>query len=190
MADEIVELRADSSDPLFNKDDMFYKKFPSDYRQVRYFALLLVQQAPHEIKEVNLLEQQICELLRNAIKHGNKNDKNKSVEAWYKFTNTSAHLIIKDEGDGFKEMERWNEFNKKRSECIRNEDFMELANYVSYRTIDSQLDDGGNALFAALEYWDGGIVYSDERNCVAVAKNFAQKRYGVELDQAKNGTDR
>ena len=67
---------------------------------------------------------------------------------------------------------------------------MDLANYVSYRTIDSQLDDGGNALFAALEYWDGGIVYSDERNCVAVAKNFAQKRYGVELDQAKNGTDR
>jgi serine/threonine-protein kinase RsbW len=187
MADDIVELYADSSDPLFNTDDMFYKKFPSDYRQVRYFALLIVQRAPHAIKEVNLLEQQICELLRNAIKHGNKNDKSKSVEAWYKFTEDSAHVIIKDQGEGFQEMERWNEFNRKRTECIRNEDFLELANYVSYRTIDSELDDGGNALFAAVEYWDAGIVYSDERNAVAVAKSFSKRRYGVDLDHVRNG---
>ena len=72
MSDELAVLRADSSDPLFDREGMFHKRFPSDYRQVRYFALLIIQKAPPEIKEVNLLEQQVCELLRNAIKHGNK----------------------------------------------------------------------------------------------------------------------
>lgn len=70
----IKELRVDGNDPLFDKTGMLYKEFPSDFRQIRYFTLLIVQSAPLEIKGINLLEQQISEIIKNAVKHGNKCD--------------------------------------------------------------------------------------------------------------------
>jgi len=106
----VKELRADGSDPLFDKTNMLYKEFPSDFRQIRYFTLLIVQSAPLEIKEINLLEQQISEVIKNAVKHGNQCDLNKKVRVWYSFSSTHAHLIVEDEGDGFKDLEKWNEF--------------------------------------------------------------------------------
>ena len=53
--EDIKELRSDGNDPLFDKTNMLYKEFPSDFRQIRYFTLLIVQSAPLEIKEINLL---------------------------------------------------------------------------------------------------------------------------------------
>ena len=168
VAEDIKELRADGNDPLFDKSNMLYKEFPSDFRQIRYFTLLIVQSAPLEIKEINLLEQQISEVIKNAVKHGNHCDINKKVRVWYSFSATHAHIIVKDEGEGFKDLEKWNDFNKKRLECLRDSNFEELSNYVTFRTKKSDDQDGGNALFAALEYWDGGFVYDDERNGVAM----------------------
>ena len=55
-----------------NSLNMLKKEFPSDFRQIRYFTLLIVQSAPTEIKELNLLEQQISEVIKNAVKHGVK----------------------------------------------------------------------------------------------------------------------
>ena len=40
------ELKSDGSDPLFDTTDMIYKEFPSDFRQIRFFTLLIVQAAP------------------------------------------------------------------------------------------------------------------------------------------------
>ena len=162
---EIKELRSDGSDPLFDKTSMLFKEFPSDFRQIRYFTLLIVQSAPLEIKEINLLEQQISEVIKNAVKHGNECDTNKKVRVWYSFSPTHAHLIVEDEGEGFKDLEKWNEFN-----------------FVSFRTNKSDDHDGGNALFAALEYWNGGFVYNDKRNGVAMLKRYQQKRHGVTID--------
>ncbi|MBP5251512.1 MAG: ATP-binding protein, partial [Treponema sp.] len=59
--------------------------------------------------------------------------------------------------------------------------FEELANYVTFRTKKSDDQDGGNALFAALEYWNGGFIYNDKRNGVAMLKQFQQKRHGVSV---------
>lgn len=170
------DLRVDENNPLFDKTNLFYKKFPSDQRQIRYFALVIVQKAPPEIQEINLLEQQISELLKNAVKHGNKNDPSKSVHVWYQFSSEEARIIVEDEGDGFKDMEKWNDFNRKRIECLAARNFDELDNYVSYRTAESDEHDGGNALFAALEYWNEGMVYNKKKNAVAVGKRFAKKR--------------
>ena len=178
----VKELRADGSDPLFDKTNMLYKEFPSDFRQIRYFTLLIVQSAPLEIKEINLLEQQISEVIKNAVKHGNQCDLNKKVRVWYSFSSTHAHLIIEDEGDGFKDLEKWNEFNRKRLECLYQQDFKHLGSYVSFRTNRSDEQDGGNALFAALEYWNGGFVFNDKRNGVAVLKKYAQRRHGISID--------
>ncbi|MBE6349774.1 MAG: ATP-binding protein [Spirochaetaceae bacterium] len=180
---EIKELRSDDNDPLFDKVNMLYKEFPSDYRQIRYFTLLIVQSAPLEIKEINLLEQQISELIKNAVKHGNKCDINKKVKIWYSFSPSHAHIIVEDEGEGFQDLDKWNEFNRKRLESLYNQNFEELANYVSFRTERSDEHDGGNALFAALEYWNGGFVYNGKKNAVAMLKKYQQKRYGVTVDE-------
>src|SRR5271157_1300665 len=85
---------------LFNRTGMFYKSFPSDFRQIRYFTLMVVQKAPIEIKEINLLEQQISELIKNAVKHGNKGDLKKNIQVWFSFSDESARLIVQDEGKG------------------------------------------------------------------------------------------
>ena len=174
--EQFIELRSDEKDPLFDKTNMLYKEFESDYRQIRYYTLLIVQSAPLEIKEINLLEQQISEVIKNAVKHGNKCDKSKKVKVWYSFSPNHAHLIVEDEGEGFKDLEKWNEFNKKRIECLQKSDLDALSKFVSFRTKDSDDQDGGNALFAALEYWDGGFGYNGKRNGVAMLKKFQQKR--------------
>lgn len=180
--DGIKELKADGKNPLFDKSNMLYKEFPSDFRQIRYFTLLIVQSAPLEIKEINLLEQQISEIIKNAVKHGNACDLNKKVRVWYSFSSTHAHLIVEDEGPGFNDLEKWNDFNKKRLECLYQQDFEHLGSYVSFRTIKSDEHDGGNALFAALEYWNGGFVYNDTRNGVAMLKKYPQRRHGISID--------
>lgn len=178
----IKELRSDSSDPLFDKTNMLYKEFPSDFRQIRYFTLLIVQSAPLEIKEINLLEQQISEIIKNAVKHGNDCDLNKKVRVWYAFSSTHAHLIVEDEGPGFKDIAKWNDFNRKRLECLYQQDFEHLGSFVSFRTVKSDEQDGGNALFAALEYWNGGFVYNDKKNGVAMLKKYPQRRHGISID--------
>ena len=180
--DYFKELRSDENDSLFDKTNMLYKEFPSDFRQIRYFTLLIVQSAPLEIKEINLLEQQISEVIKNAVKHGNECDINKKVRVWYSFSPTRPHLIVEDEGAGFQDLEKWNEFNRKRLECLHNQNFEELADFVSFRTPKSDDHDGGNALFAALEYWNGGFVYNKKRNGVAMLKKFVQRRLGVSID--------
>ena len=179
MAEDLKLLRSDDNDPLFDKTNMLKKEFPSDFRQIRYFTLLIVQAAPAEIKDVNLLEQQISEMIKNAVKHGNKCDINKKVTVWYSFSPTHAHIIVQDEGEGFKELEKWNEFNQNRSRALMEQNFEELSKYASYHTQTSDQQDGGNALFAALEYWDGGFVYNGKKNAVAMLKRYQQKHHGV-----------
>jgi len=131
---DIKEIRVDENSPLFDKTGMLYKEFPSDYRQIRYFTLLIVQSAPLEIKEINLLEQQISEVIKNGVKHGNRCEASKKVRVWYSFDSTHAHLIVQDEGEGFKDLEKWNEFNRNRLEILSAQDFEKLSDYVSFRT--------------------------------------------------------
>ena len=181
--ESIVELTADGSSPLFDRTNMLFKEFPSDFRQIRYFTLLIVQSAPPEIKELNLLEQQISEIIKNAVKHGNRSDINKKVRVWYSFSSDEARLIVEDEGEGFKDLEKWNEFNRKRIQCLHDQNFDQLGDFVSFRTERSDDYDGGNALFAALEYWNGGFVYNDKRNGVAVKKSFPKRRHGIAIEE-------
>ncbi len=176
MSNEIV---VDDGSPLLDREGMLYKELPSDFRQIRYFALLLVQAAPPETRELNLLEQQVSEIIKNAVKHGNRCQIEKKVRVWYSFSRSVARLIVQDEGPGFLEIDRWNEFNRKRTACLTESRFDELASYVSFRSEASDDSDGGNAMFAALEYWNGGVVFSGSRNCVAVMKRFASNHREV-----------
>ncbi|QEN08053.1 ATP-binding protein [Oceanispirochaeta crateris] len=179
---EMKKIEINDNHPLMEKENLFYKEFPSDFRQIRYFTLLIVQKAPPEIREINLLEQQISELIKNAVKHGNHSDPEKLVKVWYTFSEDYARIIIEDEGDGFKAIQEWNEFNAKRNDCLVNEDYETLSEFVSYRTEKSDDNDGGNAMFAALEYWDNGVVFTEKANCVAVGKSFHRKKTGIQMD--------
>ncbi len=184
MSQQVIkDIKVDENSPLFDKTGMLHKEFPSDFRQIRYFTLLIVQSAPPEIKEINLLEQQISEIIKNAVKHGNKCDIEKKVKIWYDFSPEHAHLIIEDEGPGFKEVEKWNEFNRKRQQLLEGQDYEQLADYVSFKGRLADENDGGNALFAALEYWDGGFVFNSKRNCVSMLKQFPKKRQGVKVEK-------
>jgi hypothetical protein len=167
-----TEILVSSKHELFKKNDLYHAVFPSDYRQIQYFTLLLVQHSRPKADERLLLEQQVSEIIKNAVKHGNHCDSTKEVKIWYRFTATEARLIVQDEGTGFQDIEKWNLFNSKRQEYIDRQDFAALMSYASWRTATSDKYDGGNAMFAALEYWNMGVVYSDERNCIAVGKKF------------------
>jgi anti-anti-sigma factor len=162
----------DGASPLFRTDKMYHKEFYIDFFQIRRLSNLISRQAPPEIREINMLEQQISELIKNAVKHGNKNDKTKAVKIWFYFSATHAHLIVEDEGSGFHGIEEWNEFYRNKIECYKNQDYERMMSYLAFKTPDSDETDGGNALFAAVEYWNEGIVFNETRNAVAVRRRF------------------
>ncbi|MFN3660159.1 MAG: ATP-binding protein [Brevinematales bacterium] len=147
---------------------MYYKEFPSDFSKVRAYTSYIIQYAPDLYKEVNLLEQQISELVKNGIEHGNKMDPNKKIKVWFDF-NKRAKVIVEDEGNGFALMNEWNQFAIDRTICLVSQDFEHFADLVAWKGPESTEMDGGNALFAALEYWNGGFLYNQKGNrCVAV----------------------
>lgn len=170
--DDSKTLQVNDNSNYWDTTGLYYKEFPSNIKLLRYFTVLITQQAPDAIKEVNLLEQQICEIIKNAMIHGNKLDQRKRIKVWYKFDKTQAKIIVEDEGEGFKDLEKWNEFNQKRNKALIEGDFEKIEKYISWISINDGEGNGGNALFAALEYWNGGIIFTSKRNKVVMVKNF------------------
>ncbi|MDC7235613.1 MAG: ATP-binding protein [Spirochaetales bacterium] len=151
---------------------MYHKEFNLDLRRVRRLSQLILQKAPAEIREVNLLEQQVSEIIKNAVRHGNKNDPNKKIKVWFSFGSDHAHVIVKDEGSGFRNVDHWNRFYEKKMKAFAEKDFDTMMDYLSYRTENSTEADGGNALMAAVEFWNKGVVISDKGNTFAVRREY------------------
>lgn len=168
----VAGLQVDEDSPLFDRENLHTQEFFIDLSQIRRLSNLIVQKAPHEIHEMNLLEQQVSELIKNAVRHGNKNDKSKKIIISWEFTHYHARLIVEDEGDGFQNLEEWNQFYQERLRCHREGNYDQMMDYLSFRTDASVPDDGGNAMFAAVEYWNQGVVYNKARNAVAVKRLF------------------
>ena len=168
-----MQLIIDPESPLFDNDGMMYCEFPSNLDKIREYTEVIIQRVPSTLYQEKLvLEQQISEILKNAIKHGNKSDNSKNIKVFYSYTGDTFRIIVEDEGEGFKLLEEWNEFNRKRNEAIAKKDIELMLKYVTYKGPHSTDADGGNSLFAALEYWDSGLVYNENRNKVAALKNF------------------
>ncbi len=170
-------IQIDDAHQLFDKTDMTYREFETSFGMIRYDALLLMQNLPAEFAETALLEVQISELLKNAMEHGNKYDSDKIVRTWSRFDGAEFRLIVEDEGAGFHDIERWNEWARIRQECIRLKNTEKLLLYLGYQpqgTAYYGRNDGigGVSLFAAESYWNCGIVFSSKRNCVAVSRIF------------------
>jgi hypothetical protein len=151
---------------------MFYREFPSDPNLIRYYTVMIINKAPEYMKEKCLLEQQISEIIKNAIYHGNKKNKDKLVKIWYSFDDI-AKIIVEDEGEGFVELERWQQFHVEREKAFAENDPLKMMQYVSFKTEHSTEEDGGNSLFAAVEYWNLGMIYTNKKNKVCAMRKFA-----------------
>lgn len=166
------ELICDENSPLWDITDMKYVEIKSDRYEIRNMAKLLVDgiQNINNDFSVEILEEQVSEILKNAIVHGNKNNKNKIVKIWYLINDKLYKIIVEDEGNGFVNFDEWNEFNRKRNEALKKGDLETAVQFIQYRGPDSTDEDGGNALFAAIEYWDSSLVYNNKKNKVAAIK--------------------
>jgi hypothetical protein len=136
---------------------------------VRDIAREVLSSCPPAFKEKFLLEQQFSELVKNAIKHGNRKDPTKLVRIWFDFRKR-VRFIVEDEGQGFRELETWNEFYRSRQKALYDRDFDRFVELAAYRGPGSGPEDGGNSLIAALEYWNGGMIYNEKRNKVGVVR--------------------
>lgn len=168
----VRKLIVDEHNELFDAQGMRYFEFPSDYSRVREFTAIVLADCPKEFREGNLLEQQLSEIIKNGIKHGNKKDPLKKIKIWYDLRKR-ARFIVKDEGEGFKNLDRWNAFYRKRQEALFQENFIDFLDLASYQSPESDPEDGGNSLIAALEYWNGGMIYNEKKNKVGVVRWFS-----------------
>ncbi|MDP3179437.1 MAG: ATP-binding protein [Spirochaetaceae bacterium] len=168
----VRKLIVDERNELFDAQGMRYIEFPSEYDRIREFTTEILKDCPEEFREENLLEQQVSEIVKNGIKHGNRCDPRKRLKVWYDLRKR-ARFIVEDEGDGFAELDAWNEFYLKRQTALFNGDFDAFLAMASYRGPRSDEEDGGNSLVAALEYWNGGMIYNQARNKVGVVRWFA-----------------
>ncbi len=150
---------------------MRYIEFPSDYSKIREYTSQILEDCPPAFREDNLLDQQLSEIIKNGIKHGNRRNPFKKLKIWYDLRKR-VRFIIEDEGEGFKELEQWNAFFHRRQEALFRQDFDTFLDLASYRGPNSDEEDGGNSLIAALEFWNGGIIYNEKRNKVGVVRWF------------------
>ncbi len=168
----VRSLIVDDRNELFDAQGMRYAEFPSDYTRVREFTATVLQGCPERFMEGNLLEQQVSEIIKNGIKHGNKRDPSKKLRVWFDLRKR-VRFIIEDEGEGFTDLEAWNAFYLKRQTALFNNDFDTFMDLAGYKSARSDAEDGGNSLIAALEYWNGGMIYNETRNKVGVVRWFS-----------------
>jgi serine/threonine-protein kinase RsbW len=165
------KLIVDDRNELFDAQGMRYLSFPSDFARIREYTARVLADCPPAFMEGNLLEQQLSEIIKNGIKHGNRNDPEKRLQIWYDLRKR-ARFIVEDEGEGFQALDDWNEFFKRRQTALFNEDFDAFLALASYRGPRSDDEDGGNSLIAALEYWNGGMIFNGAKNKVGVVRWF------------------
>lgn len=169
----VRKLIVDDRNELFDAQGMKYVEYPSDLSLVRRYATEILKDCPEAFLEGNLLEQQLSELIKNAIKHGNGSDPQKVIRVWYDLRKR-VRFIVEDEGPGFQSLDSWNEFFRRRQTALWEEDFDTFLDLASYRGPHSDESDGGNSLIAALEYWNGGMIYNGKKNKVGVVRWYSR----------------
>jgi serine/threonine-protein kinase RsbW len=177
----IKKLIVDDRNELFDADGMNYLEFSSDHSRIREYAMAILRECPADFREGGLLEQQLSEIIKNGIRHGNQSDPAKILKVWYDFRKR-ARFIVEDEGDGFTNLDEWNDFFRRRQIAFFERNFNLLLELASYRGPASTEEDGGNSLIAAIEYWNGGMFYSRKKNKVGVVRWFPN---GSEIDSSQ-----
>lgn len=165
----IRKLLVDDRNELFDAQGMRFMEVPSHFGKIREYTQQVLSDCPEHFLEGNLLEQQLSEIIKNGIKHGNASNPDKKLRIWYDFRKR-VRFIVEDEGAGFVQLDDWNDFFARRQLALFNQDFDKFLRFASYRGPESDENDGGNSLIAALEYWNGGMIYNRKKNKVGVVR--------------------
>jgi hypothetical protein len=165
------KLIVDENNELFDAQGMKYIEFKSDFSKIREYSAKILEDCPAPFLEDGLLEQQLSEIIKNGIKHGNKCAVPKKLKVWYDLRHR-VRFIVEDEGEGFKRLGEWNDFYVRRQTALYARDFDLFLKLSSYRGPESDESDGGNSLVAALEFWNGGMIYNEAKNKVGVIRWF------------------
>jgi hypothetical protein len=165
----IRKLIVDERNELFDAQGMRYLEFPSEFSRIREYTAEVLRDCPPRFTEGNLLEQQLSEIIKNGIKHGNRGDPSKKLRVWFDLRKR-VRFIVEDEGRGFLELDDWNDYYRERQTALHDEDFDRFLALASWRGKGSDDEDGGNSLIAALEYWNGGMIYNKAKNKVGVVR--------------------
>ncbi|MBN8222359.1 MAG: ATP-binding protein [Spirochaetes bacterium] len=163
-------LLVDDQNSLFDTSGMRLFEFSSDYNQIRFYSLILTQGLPASLQFGRIMEQQVSEIVKNAIKHGNRGNILKKVRIWLELTDR-VRYIVEDEGPGMYNLDEWNDFNRRRRNAMRENRIEDALALLTYRGKHSEENDGGNSLFAGLTFWDEGMIYNARKNKVVVLKN-------------------
>ena len=164
------ELSINERSPLFNVAGMKHYEFSSNMGRLKEYAKDVCVNLPNKGVDKQLLQQQVMEIIKNAVRHGNEKEITKKVRIWFKSTPEFARIVVEDEGEGFQRLEEWNAFFRERNQAINNNDMDKVLQYTMFSHEKSEDNDGGNALLSAVEYWDSGLVYNTTRNKVAAIK--------------------
>lgn len=168
------ELIIDNNTELWLVSDMEHDIFPSDINKIVEYTETVIKPTSGKISsdDFQVLHHEVSELIINAIKHGNKNDVNKIIRLWYKFQDDCYKFIIEDQGEGFKDLEKWNEFNRERNRAIQIKNIKLMEKFALYRPEGSDNTKGGSTFFGALQYWDSGVIFNSKRNKIVTMKYF------------------
>ncbi len=178
MKQNIFILLANDQDPCWNIEKMQFVQYNSDYKKIREYAKYVMEYALDEnYQDIKVLEEQITELIKNAIIHGNDCFLEKKVKIYFLFEKKLAKIIVEDEGEGFQGIEKWNRFNRKREKIFHDDKApMNLKiKYLAYKEEDKEGDKeeelkNGNHLFSAVSYWNQGFFFSQKRNKVCAIR--------------------
>jgi len=89
----VRKLLVDDRNELFDLQGMKYAEFPSDYGRIREFSASILGSCPESFRENGLLEQQLSEIIKNGIKHGNRCVPEKRLRVWYDLRRRARFIV-------------------------------------------------------------------------------------------------
>lgn len=165
------ELIVDENSLLFDTAGMKHYTFPSDISRMRDFAMEVLENLPQRYQALSfLLEYNVSELIKNAIRHGNNCDLSKQIFVHSEITSQYFRVIVTQQGRGFINLEDWNSYYRQRLQAFEICDVDKMIELACYASENSNEQDGGNALIAALDFWDSGLVFNHNRKSVSALK--------------------
>lgn len=165
------ELIVDEQSLLFDTTGMKKYIYPSDISKMRDYAMEVLEHLPEKYQALSfLLEYNVSELIKNAIRHGNNCDISKEITIHSEITSQYFRIVVQQQGRGFMNLEDWNVYYRQRISAFETCNIDKMIELACYSSENSNEQDGGNALIAALDFWDSSLVFNKARNAVSALK--------------------
>ena len=176
MKQKLFILLANDKDTCWDIKGMQFVQFNSDCTKIRDYGKYVMKHRHEDYQNIKILEEQITEIIKNAVVHGNHCILEKKINIYFLFEKKFVKIIVEDEGRGFQGIEKWNRFNRKREKILNNTraSIDSKLKYLSYKEEEKggviKEYKNGNYLFSAVNYWNEGFRFSQKRNKVCAIR--------------------